>query len=112
MIHSEVPLGVNNSSTVYDHRTTSTDLIKLITVADRLTEKPTLLLILFTGMLSVVEAVSRSGEEYLPRLDTFSLCVAQAHAASSISLSVLFQRALGMLARLRSGFYQLPVSGN
>lgn len=63
-------------------------------------------------MLSVVEAVSRSGKEYLPRLDTFSLCVAQVHTASSISLSVLFQRALGMLAQLRSGFYQLPVTGN
>lgn len=110
LIHSEVPLGVNNSSTVYDHCTTSTGLIKLITVADRLTEKPTLLLILFTGMLSVIEAVSRSGEEYRPRLDTFSLCVAQAHTASS--LSVFFQRAFGMLAQLRSGFYQLPVTGN
>lgn len=63
-------------------------------------------------MLSVVEVVSRPGEEYLPRLDTFSPCVAQVHTASGISPSVLFQRALGMLAQLRSGFYQLPVTGN
>lgn len=70
-------------------------------------------------MLTVVDCVvgnvSRSGREgeravlYPPLSDRSSLCVAQVHT-SSISLSVLSLRALGMLALLWSGFYQLPVS--
>lgn len=66
-----------------------------------------LLLILFIGLLTEVDCVvgnvSRSGKDgeravlHLPRLDKFSLCVAQVHN-SSISLSVLSLWALGMAA--------------
>lgn len=72
-------------------------------------------------MLTVVDCVvgnfSGSGKERehavlcLPRLDKFSLCVAQVHT-SRISLSVLSLWALGMTALLWSGFYQLPVTVN
>lgn len=62
LIHSEVPRGVNNCTPVYCHYTTSTDLIQLLKVAS---ENPLtdlgllaiLLLILFTGMLIVVDCV-------------------------------------------------------
>lgn len=73
---------------------------------------PILLLILFSGMLTVSlrmfpdQAQKRYAALYLPRLDKFSLCVAQVHT-SSISLSVLSLWALGTAALLWSGFYQL-----
>lgn len=123
LIHSEVPRGVNNCTPVYCHYAPSAGLIQLIKVAaaNPLTDLEPLsilLLILFIGVPTVVDCavgnVSRSGEEGeraepdLPRLDKFSLRVAQVHA-SSISLSVL---SLGMAALLRSGFYQLPVTVN
>lgn len=124
LIHSEIPQGVNNYTLVYSHHTASPGLIQLIKVAavNQLTDLgplPILLLILFIGLPTVVDCVvgnvSRPGEEgeravlYLPHLDRFSLCVAQVHT-SSISLSVLSLWALGMLALLWSGFYQLPVT--
>lgn len=82
LIHSEVPGGVNNCTPVYSHYTTSTDLIQLLKVA---AENPLtdlwllaiLLLILFTGMLIMVDCVvgnvsglGKEGEHaglYLPR---------------------------------------------
>lgn len=103
LIHSEIPQGVNNCTPVYCHYAASTGLIQLIKVAaaNPLTDLgplSILLLILFIGVPTVVDCVvgnvSRSGEEgehavlYLPRLDRFSLRVAQVHT-SSISLSVL-----------------------
>lgn len=107
LIHNKVPLGENNSTTVYSHYEASTDLIQVIKVAavNELTDlgtPPILLLILLTGMATLVDCAAgkRKGEYSvlcLPRLD--SLCVTQVHT-SRISLSVLSLWALGTAALL------------
>lgn len=72
LIHNKVPLGENNCTTVYSHYEASTDLIQVIKVAavNELTDLetlPILLLILFTGMMTLVDRavgkVSRSREK-------------------------------------------------